>query len=173
MLVPADSNAKVPTQPAVEMTLVLPNLARARHLIFGSDDNYNVSHRPKKFDSCPVVRDNSSKSSDGVGDLPINSNLKVYHVVLACPVGSEYCRSACEISLPIDPAKLIAVSSSERDAVYQYDLIIAQWRAELSTIEHEISTSAEGPVKFALLRRKNELCAIIGALFQFVRPFQH
>lgn len=73
----------------------------------------------------------------------------------------------------LDPDKIHAVSSSERDAVYQYDLMIAQWRTELSTIEHEISTSGEGPVKFALLRRKNELCATIGALFQFVRPFQH
>lgn len=73
----------------------------------------------------------------------------------------------------IDSAKLNLLSPSERDAVKQYDVMIAQWRAELSTIEHSISTSAEGPVKFALLRRKNELCDMIGALFAYVRPFQH
>ncbi|RWQ59830.1 hypothetical protein [Mesorhizobium sp.] len=96
---PTDSTGKIPPEPAVEVLPWLLNLAKARHLIFGSDDDYNVSHCPKKFDSCVVVRDNSSKSSDGVGELPINPKLKVYHVVLVCPVDSEYSRSAGEISL--------------------------------------------------------------------------
>ncbi|CAH2405800.1 hypothetical protein MES5069_490103 [Mesorhizobium escarrei] len=58
-----------------------------------------VSHCRKQFDSAIFIRDNALKSSDGVGDLPINSNFKVYHVVLASSVDSEYCRSAGEISL--------------------------------------------------------------------------
>lgn len=73
----------------------------------------------------------------------------------------------------LDPNKINALSSSERDAVHQYDLMIAKWRAELSDIEDAIAISPEGPIKFGLVRQANELRRVVGALFPFVQPYQH
>lgn len=73
----------------------------------------------------------------------------------------------------IDPDKINAASSSERDAINQYAFMIAGWRADLSEVEEKIAMSDEGYIKSGHVRHSTELRRLIGALYPIVRPYQH
>ncbi|MBX3531701.1 MAG: hypothetical protein KF849_13920 [Rhizobiaceae bacterium] len=73
---------------------------------------------------------------------------------------------------PIDPEKTNHLPFSEREALFQYSKMIARWRAELRDLEAELAADPFGGRYHSTVRRIEELRALIGALFQFVRPYQ-